>query len=117
MQRTWNANEHRQDHATRPHSLDPRVQHGWTEGQIAHDVGGVTALVPHGLHRNIVVDDRMRLRITGNAYLLERMSNRREVLEQTERTLIVADRVGVASWNEDSGDAVSGETADDFLQL
>ena len=51
---------------------DPGRDDVGVEGQVADDVGGVAALVPHRLDGEVVVDRRVRLGVAGDADVRER---------------------------------------------
>src|SRR3984957_4607125 len=56
----------RQGDAAGPDPLDPPGQAGRVEAHVAHDVGRVPALVPHGLDGDVVVDLGVALRVPGD---------------------------------------------------
>ena len=66
VDRSGHAEQQRELDAPEPHTVDPVLDHRGVEGQVADDLGGVLALVPHRLDGQVVVDRRVALRIAGD---------------------------------------------------
>ena len=80
------------------------AEHVGVEGQVADDVRGVAALVPHRLDGEVVADRRVRLGVAGDADVRERAARARlRSSSSDERVRVAAGRVGVAGRDEDRG--------------
>ena len=60
-----------QGDAPAPYPGEPLPEHARVEAEVAHDVRGVLALVPHRLDGDVVVDERMALGVTGDTDVRE----------------------------------------------
>ena len=101
-----------------PHAVDPPAQQGRVEAQVADDVGGVPALVPHGLDGDVVLDPRVALRVAGDPGPRERGAHLREPFQQRQGAVELTGRgVGVTRRHEHVVHAAGGQPRHDVGQV
>ena len=108
----------RQGDAAGPDPLDPPAQPGRVEAHVAHDVGRVPALVPHGLDGDVVVDLGVALRVPGDPDPGERVTHLGQPFQQRQRALERPGRVRrVPARHEHVVHAARPQPLDDLRQV
>jgi hypothetical protein len=100
------------------HASHPTREHPGVETQVADDAWGMQALVPHRLHRHVVVDRLVALRVAGDPDLRERPPHVGEYGEHGKGRVVRPDgRVGFPGGHEDVVDADGQQSIDDVLEM
>jgi hypothetical protein len=105
-------------HAATPDARDPFLHGPRVEAQIADDVGGEAALVPHRLDGEVVLYEAVPLRITGDADFAKAVRLGADRLQQRHRVREIAGRLlGIARHDEDLAAADGDDSGQHLAQV
>ena len=97
---------------------DPPVDDAGIEAELADDVGGKGLLVEHHLDRGLVADERVALRVAGDAHVSYAVLELGHLREQCRCAGEPSRRhVHIAGDHEEVADADSDEATEDLLQV
>src|SRR5229473_2095439 len=105
-------------HAATPDAGDPSLHGPRVEAEIADDVGGEAPLVPHRLDREVVLDEAVPFRITGDTDLAKAVRLGADRLQQRHRVRELPGRLlGIARHDEHLAPADGGDPGQHLIQV